>query len=600
MASAHELRLTEELTETLKKTSRLKEETQRVNSLAEKQAHAWRTLNPDSFSQQNGELQGEHQQSVAKRSMQAVIALKTEIRALHKLEIHESQNREEYSAEDAQRQLEHSLSQFDVGPREETKGCEEWLEMLLQLLATRKQLSVGLSGRALLQRREFEAAIGCAPINKATEEHDDSRIFGADEVLFEARLYESLSATQQLLVSLFETRPDSIKRARDAAPLLEVMAQVHQQPIANVEGLRTENDALQQNASCEQMASAEHSKPESTRGRTDLAIKRLTNRCSELERDNANLLSEKGRLGDMVRSLQAQVYDAQHEAQDHIAQLGPRVARAEVETAELIQRARKATLDVSLIADVVRQKLKQATELEDQLDSLQNRDKDLAMRLEASEDAVAKLERLAERRQRIALVAVNARDQINQARRYSEAQLKAALTQRSMAIDRSEALLAISGAKDIAALRLKKDCNAKLTNQDQLRSTIDDLQRQARMRENDFLALNRRFAAVYADGMTAERRAELSEVRSKLDVAAQHILKLESTNKALESRIFELELETDFGSLDQAHAKGRSVLPASTSSTIQLSPAALYSSRNESQETQTAPAKDYAPLSGNE
>lgn len=587
MAASDEPRLTEELAETLRTTALLKDETQTVTLLAEDQAQLWRTLHPDTLSQQ--EHQSKHKQAVAKRSKHAVLALKADIRALHKLERDEGQLGDFHSEEDAHHQLEQMLSHFDVGSPEETKGCDEWLEMLLQLLATRKQLSIGLSGRANLRQREFEAAVGCAPINKSAELHDDSGTFSTDEVLLEARLYENLLATQQLLVSLFETQPDSIKQACDAARLLKVMTQ-YEQAVADIDILRTENDALRQN--CEQVAAVEHSKAEATRGRSDVVIRRLTNRCSELERTNAGLMSEKGRLGDLVRSLQAQVYDARHEAKDHVAQLGPRVARAEVETAELVQRARKAALDISLIADVVRQKLKQATELQDQLDRVQNRDKDLTMRLAVSEDAVAKLERLAERRQRIALIAVNARDQINQARRCSEAELKAALTKLSMAIDRTRALLVICGAKDVAALRLATDLKATLTDQEQLRSTIDELQRQVQTREEEFLALNRRFTAVYGDGMTAERRAELSEVRSKLDVATQHIVQLERTNKALESRIFELELETDFGGFDQARAQSLPASPSSTLPTIHLVPAALSASRNDSQHTPPAPAKE--------
>ena len=86
----------------------------------------------------------------------------------------------------------------------------------------------------------------------------------------------------------------------------------------------------------------------------EVIIRRITAQCEELQDENNRILIENGRLTDTVSALEMSLAEVKRHAAKELDFLAPRVQEVESRTEALVGKVEKNTLDVDLMAGLVR------------------------------------------------------------------------------------------------------------------------------------------------------------------------------------------------------------------------------------------------------
>jgi len=286
----------------------------------------------------------------------------------------------------------------------------------------------------------------------------------------------------------------------------------------------------------------------------EVMIREVTLQCEELQRENGHILSEHGRRTDEALALETQLFEVRAAARKEIELLAPRVLEAEALAEALQSRVGQNTLDADFLKGLLRKKTDEATRLRLEISTRTDADDAARSGLADAQKDLVDITALAERRGRNATTALAAR--AAEIRNHKATNLRLCRTEEHLAdvVDTSEAREAIITAQGAALALLEARVSASGAEAAESRARADDCEATAAQRGSELEALNRRFLAMYADGMTGEKKLAYAHLESQLASSQAKLRRAEERGQSLESKIFELELTLGSGGEDGGDA----------------------------------------------
>ena len=444
------------------------------------------------------------------RAVRMMLALKADIRALHK--------RRSGTFHDT-KLLEMTLSQTPT----ENDPEEALLSSLLELLNRREHLLTDLAKHLLENKMKNDAKSGIASretvaTHGVSVDADDMDHTCSEDLRLALHVFDHCETTQRVVANL-------VKVPQKKPPLLENL-------FDNVVPSIAKPPPPQQRERVELTPTE----------LKDFKCRTLADERERLEREGARLASENGRMKDTITRLQMELSKAETFAKTEIESVLPRVRDAETKSAEMHDKVKKQTLNVDLMSSFVRENVEKAAQLNKRLATKHETDRKLAEALDVAMADLKKMEDLAERRGRIAKVAIVAKNELHNRNTGLKGEIEALLKKQDDLLDHSlarqaivDVLAAIKSAEDADALALQNELEA-------YQNKIADLQAHDRTREQELTALNKRFSAMYSTGITPEKQLAFADLERRYS-HTKDLLKQEQIKVTdLEAKVFELQL----------------------------------------------------------
>ena len=445
------------------------------------------------------------------------------------------------------KEMEEVLQQVRVGS---TEGVE--FGTILRLIEKKQALGATILKSLIKEKQALDLEFGVASDEIQTEQNaaDDGGAFGdaqsTEHCCNETRLFLQLCEQFKVLTHVVSS-------------LLSVKSSAQHKLLRIVERLEGDNSRLNSELALGKKASEELQRnydelinPElktslQSRQRMKLeeqefTIRRITSQCEELQRENNRLLIENGRLTDLVSSLEVALAELKTRAEREMDYLGPRVQEMESRTESLAGLVEQLMLDMDLMTGLVRKYNVDMATLSEANSSQEEAHASNERLQRQMQEHIDSLEKLLVKRDKISRVAMAARrqaqkqcadlstklDELNNEHQTSADELD---SRRSQATNDRKMIANLTHEK----LELEEKLAAMTARAESTQTSLD-------RRTSEFDALNRRFTAMFADGMTKERKVDFERLQLQLTEAMGDNSKQERKIQELEQKIFELEL----------------------------------------------------------
>jgi hypothetical protein len=274
----------------------------------------------------------------------------------------------------------------------------------------------------------------------------------------------------------------------------------------------------------------------------EVMIRRITLQCEELQRENTQILTENGRLIDTVSVLEMSLTEVKMHGSREMNVLAPRVQELEYSTEALVGKVKRNTLDVDLMAGLVRKHLKTATQLSTEIKLKAKIDLKASEDLAQTKSELYKMSKLAMRRGRVASIAMSACRTVQNEKKQGTDRLNKLWEGTTTLHLQTEAKQAIIDTQIAQIQRLRRKLESANNRTEECADKSALLQIRYEERNLEFEILQRRFEAMFENGMTAEKQKEFATVKLNLHNARAHTKEQHQKIQELEARIFELEL----------------------------------------------------------
>jgi len=530
-----------------------------LSALVDEQLKHCRALRSDATVQHLVSLtQDSPEEALQKQCKNTLLVVKADIRALHDYDLSCMEKAKAAEAGDAGntmdkernrriKEMEEVLQQVRVGS---TEGVE--FGTILRLIEKKQALGATILKSLIKEKQALDLEFGVASDEIQTEQNaaDDGGAFGdaqsTEHCCNETRLFLQLCEQFKVLTHVVSS-------------LLSVKSSAQHKLLRIVERLEGDNSRLNSELALGKKASEELQRnydelinPElktslQSRQRMKLeeqefTIRRITSQCEELQRENNRLLIENGRLTDLVSSLEVALAELKTRAEREMDYLGPRVQEMESRTESLAGLVEQLMLDMDLMTGLVRKYNVDMATLSEANSSQEEAHASNEQLQRQMQEHIDSLEKLLVKRDKISRVAMAARrqaqkqcadlstkvDELNNEHQTSADELD---SRRSQATNDRKMIANLTHEK----LELEEKLAAMTARAESTQTSLD-------RRTSEFDALNRRFTAMFADGMTKERKVDFERLQLQLTEAMGDNSKQERKIQELEQKIFELEL----------------------------------------------------------
>lgn len=197
-----------------------------------------------------------------------------------------------------------------------------------------------------------------------------------------------------------------------------------------------------------------------------------------------------------------------------------RVRATEATTERLAELTKNQSDEMALLGVVLKQKNKEFDSLKETLEGVKAKEGRHEAEKAALREDVKRATQAAERRHRLSLVAISARNEMNRERIEASREAKSARSIQEKSESRQEAILAVVSALNQQLTETEKD-------RDGLTESVRLLEASGVKKAREFEALDRRFKAFYSNGMTPEKQNEYNNLLIELTKCKSKLAKLE-------------------------------------------------------------------------